>query len=61
LERSARLVREQEDEHALRAAAIRSIAEKVGCNAATLRLWVRQAERDQGLLAGRRRCCGWRW
>ena len=51
-ERAVRLVREQEGEHASQAAAIRSIAEKVGCNRETLRLWVRQAERDQGLRAG---------
>jgi transposase-like protein len=51
-ERAVRLVREQEAEHASPAAAIRSIAEKVGCNAETLRLWVRQAERDQGQRAG---------
>jgi transposase len=29
-----------------------SIAGKVGCTAETLRKWVRQAERDQGLRAG---------
>lgn len=29
-------------------ATIRSIAEKVGCSPETLRLWVRQAERDRG-------------
>jgi transposase-like protein len=51
-ERAVRLVREQEGEHASQAAAIRSIAEKVGCNRETLRLWVRQAERDQGQRAG---------
>ena len=51
-ERAVRLVREQEAEHASQAAAIRSIAEKVGCNAETLRLWVRQAERDHGQRAG---------
>jgi transposase len=51
-ERAVRLVREQEAEHASPAAAIRSIAEKVGCHAETLRLWVRQAERDRGQRAG---------
>ncbi len=51
-ERAVRLVREQEHEHLSQAATIRSIAEKVGCNAETLRLWVRQAERDRGLGAG---------
>ena len=29
-----------------------SIAAKIGCKAETLRLWVRQAERDQGRRAG---------
>ena len=32
--------------------AIGSIAAKIGCTAETLRAWVRQAERDQGLRAG---------
>jgi len=42
----------EEAEHASQAAAIHSIAEKVGCHAETLRLWVRQAERDRGQRAG---------
>jgi transposase len=33
-------------------AAITSIAEKIGCAAATLRSWVRQAERDGGRRPG---------
>ena len=33
-------------------AAIGSIAAKIGCTAETLRHWVRQAERDQGLRTG---------
>ena len=33
-------------------AAIGSIAAKIGCTGETLRNWVRQAERDQGLRAG---------
>ena len=33
-------------------AAIRSIAEKIGCSAETLRKWVRQAERDAGKRPG---------
>ena len=36
-------------EHASQWAAICSIAAKIGCTAETLRHWVRQAERDQGL------------
>ena len=51
-ERAVRLVREQEAEHVSQPAAIRSIAAKVGCNAETLRLWVRQAERDGGERGG---------
>ena len=47
-ERAGRLVREQEGEHATQAAAIRSVAGKVGCHAETLRLWLRDAERDDG-------------
>ena len=34
------------------AAAISSIAAKIGCSRETLRNWVRQAERDQGRRAG---------
>ena len=34
------------------AASLRSIAEKIGCTAETLRIWVRQAERDQGRRPG---------
>jgi transposase-like protein len=51
-ERAVRLVREHEGEHGSQWAAIRSIAEKVGCNAETLRLWVRRAERDRGVRPG---------
>jgi len=51
-ERAVRLVREHEAGHGSQWAAIRSIAEKVGCNAETLRLWVRRSERDRGVCAG---------
>jgi len=51
-ERAVRLVREQEDAYATEWAAIRSIAEKIGCTGETLRLWVRQAERDAGRRPG---------
>jgi transposase-like protein len=47
-ERAVRLVREHEVKHASLAAAIRSVAAKIGCSAETLRLWVRRAGRDAG-------------
>jgi transposase-like protein len=46
------MVLEHQGEHASQHAAIRSIAQKIGCTAETLRQWVRQAERDRGLRAG---------
>ncbi len=51
-ERAIRLVWEHESEHDSQWAAIRSIAEKIGCTAETLRKWMRQAERDKGLRPG---------
>jgi transposase len=42
------LVLEHTDEHASQWAAIRSVAEKLGCTTETLRRWVRQTERDAG-------------
>ena len=51
-ERAVRMVFEHEGDHASQWAAIGSIAVKIGCNAETLRGWVRQAERDQGKRAG---------
>jgi transposase-like protein len=50
--RAVRLVLEQQGEHASQWVAIHSIAEKIGCSGETLRKWVRQAERDQGVRAG---------
>src|SRR3954470_17073880 len=51
-ERAVRLVREHESEHGSQWAPIQSIAAKIGCLGETLRNWVRQTERDQGLRAG---------
>ena len=50
--RAVRMVVEHRGEHASEWAAISSIAAKIGCTAETLRGWVRQSERDQGLRAG---------
>ena len=51
-ERAVRMVTEHQGEHASQWAAICSIAAKIGCSGETLRGWVRQAERDQGLREG---------
>ena len=47
-ERAVHLVHEHQAEHESQWAAIVSIAGKIGCTAETLRLWVRQAEKDRG-------------
>ena len=47
-ERALRLVQEHEQAHGSQWAAIRSIAEKLGCSAETLRSWVRRTEVDAG-------------
>ena len=51
-ERAVRMVFEHEHNYPSQWAAIKSIAEKIGCTAETLRSWVRQAERDRGRRAG---------
>jgi transposase len=47
-ERAVRMVFEQQGSYPTQWAAIRSIAEKIGCTSETLRQWVRQAEVDEG-------------
>ncbi len=51
-ERAVRMVLEHQAEHESQWAAMESIAAKIGCTTETLRKWVRQAERDQGLRPG---------
>ena len=51
-ERALRMVLEHRGEHASEWAALVSISAKIGCNAETLRSWVRQSQRDEGLRAG---------
>jgi transposase-like protein len=51
-QRAVRMVLDHGRDHGSQWAAIASIAGKIGCTAETLRTWVRQAERDQGLRAG---------
>jgi len=51
-ERAVRMVFEHMGEHGSQWDTIRSIASKIGCTPETLRKWVRQAERDQGLRPG---------
>jgi transposase-like protein len=45
-------VLEHGGDHASQWAAIGSIAAKIGCTGETLRKWVRQAERDEGIRPG---------
>jgi transposase len=51
-ERAVRMVFEHASEYDSQWATIRSVAEKIGCSPESLRKWVRQAERDQGLRPG---------
>ncbi len=51
-ERAVRMVFENGSEYGSQWEAIRSIAEKIGCSPETLRKWVLQSERDQGLRPG---------
>lgn len=51
-ERAVRMVFEHRGEHASQWKAIESVASKIGCQAESLRLWVRRHERDVGLREG---------
>lgn len=44
---------DHQEEHGSQWAAMQSIAAKIGCSGETLRNWVRQAERDEGVRLGR--------
>jgi transposase-like protein len=46
------MVLDHREEHGSQWAAIQSIAAKIGCSGETLRNWVRQTERDEGLRPG---------
>ncbi len=50
--RAVRMVLEHRCDYASQWSAIVSIASKIGCTGETLRRWVRQGERDQGLRDG---------
>ncbi len=50
--RAVRMVQEHQGEYTSQWSTIVSIASKIGCTGETLRRWVRQAERDQGLRDG---------
>src|SRR5215217_6502510 len=51
-DRAVRMVLDHQDEYGSQWEAICSVAEKLGPKAETVRLWVRQAERDEGRREG---------
>ena len=51
-ERAVRMVLDHAEQHESKWAAIRSVAEKLGCAPETLRVWVVRAERDTGKRPG---------
>ena len=50
--RAVRMVLEHQGSYETQSAAVAAIAPKVGCIPETLRVWVRQAERDSGMRDG---------
>ena len=51
-ERAVRMVVDHAQDYPSQWAAMRSVAEKLGCTVEALRRWVRQAERDTGERSG---------
>jgi transposase len=51
-ERAVRMVQEHANAYPSQWAAVRSVADKLGCSTEALRRWLRQAERDGGQRAG---------
>ena len=51
-DRAVRMVLEHLNEYDSKWAAVKSIAEKIGCSAEVLRRWLAQVERDQGKRPG---------
>ena len=51
-ERAVRLLQEHRDEYQSEAAALTAFAAKLGCSPDSLRVWVRQAQRDGGERSG---------
>ena len=51
-ERAVRMVFEHQSDHDSQWATMASVASKIGCTPETLRKWVRQVERDQGMREG---------
>jgi len=51
-ERAVRLFLEHRPEYASEVAALRALAEKLGCSPDSLRVWARQAQRDVGQSPG---------
>ena len=51
-ERAVRMVLDHKGDYPTEWSAVSSISAKIGCSGETLRKWLRQAERDQGLRPG---------